>query len=209
MLSSLTIRNFVLIEDAVLDFGPGLTVLTGETGAGKTLLTRALGLLGGERSEDGLVGPASEEAIIQAVFDLDDSEAEEIAEDVASLVGPERDQIIVTRRLSRQGRNRCYVNDTAVTLATLGDVVASLLSFAGQHEYRRLLNPAYQLAVLDRWAGEDVVRLASEYRVVFEETAEIMRRLDTARTTDEARRREIELLRFQVGRTGGSPTLCR
>ena len=69
MLVSLSIRNFVLIEDAVLEFGDGLTVLTGETGAGKTLLTRALGLLMGERAEDGLVGAAGEEAVIEAVFD--------------------------------------------------------------------------------------------------------------------------------------------
>ena len=198
MLSSLTIRNFVLIEDAVLDFGPGLTVLTGETGAGKTLLTRALGLLAGERAEEGLVGQAAEEATIQAVFDLDESEAAEIAEDIRSLVGAEQDQVIVTRRLSRQGRNRCYVNDTAVTLATLGDVVGSLLSFAGQHEYRRLLDPGYQLAVLDRWAGEDVVRSATEYQAAYEAASDIIRRLDTARDTAEARGREIDLLRFQV-----------
>jgi DNA repair protein RecN (Recombination protein N) len=198
MLTSLTIRNFVLIEDAVLEFGPGLTVLTGETGAGKTLLTRALGLLAGERAEEGLVGRAGEEATIQAVFDLDAAEAEDIASEVRSLVGAGPDQVIVTRRLSRQGRNRCYVNDTAVTLATLGDVVGSLLSFAGQHEYRRLLDPRYQLAVLDRWAGEHVVQSAARCRVAYLEAAEIIRLLEEARVNTEARHREIDLLRFQV-----------
>jgi len=198
MLSSLTIRNFVLIEDAVLDFGPGLTVLTGETGAGKTLLTRALGLLAGERAEEGLVGQAAEEALIQAIFELDEPEVAEISEDIAALIGAERDQIIVTRRLSKQGRNRCYVNDTAVTLVTLGEVVGSLLSFAGQHEYRRLLDPSYQLAVLDRWAGEDLVQLAARFRSAYEEASETIRRLETARSIREARTREIELLRFQV-----------
>jgi len=198
MLSSLTIRNFVLIEDAVLDFGPGLTVLTGETGAGKTLLTRALGLLVGERAEEGLVGQAAEEATVQAVFDLDESEFVDISEDTAALVGSEGEQIIITRRLSKQGRNRCYINDTAVTLVTLGEVVAGLLSFAGQHEYRRLLDPRYQMAVLDRWAGEDVVDLAVRYRAAYEEAADIIRRLDAARETREARGREIDLLKFQV-----------
>jgi DNA repair protein RecN (Recombination protein N) len=198
MLTSLTIRNFVLIEDAVLEFGPGLTVLTGETGAGKTLLTRALGLLAGERAEEGLVGRAGEEATIQAVFDLDAAEAEDIASEVRSLVGAGPDQVIVTRRLSRQGRNRCYVNDAAVTLATLGDVVGSLLSFAGQHEYRRLLDPRYQLAVLDRWAGEHVVQSAARCRVAYLEAAEIIRLLEEARANTEARHREIDLLRFQV-----------
>lgn len=198
MLTSLTIRNFVLIEDAVLEFGPGLTVLTGETGAGKTLLTRALGLLAGERAEEGLVGQTGEEATIQAVFDLDAVEAADIASEVRSLVGAGQDQVIITRRLSRQGRNRCYVNDTAVTLATLGDVVGSLLSFAGQHEYRRLLDPRYQLEVLDRWAGEHVVQLAARCGVAYLEAAEIIRLLEEARASTEARHREMDLLRFQV-----------
>jgi DNA repair protein RecN (Recombination protein N) len=198
MLSSLTIRNFVLIEDAVLDFGPGLTVLTGETGAGKTLLTRALGLLVGERAEEGLVGQAAEEATVQAVFDLDESEFVDISEDTAALVGSEGEQIIITRRLSKQGRNRCYINDTAVTLVTLGEVVAGLLSFAGQHEYRRLLDPGYQMAVLDRWVGEDVADLAARYRAVYDEAADTIRRLDAAHETRESRAREIDLLRFQA-----------
>ena len=142
MLASLTIRNFVLIEDAVIEFDAGLTALTGETGAGKTLLTRALGLLMGERAEEGLVGPASPEALVQAVFDVSEAESLDMPADVGGLlgdVGP--GELIVTRRLDRDGRNRNYVNDTAVTLAMMGRVVGTLLSFAGQHEYRRLLDP--------------------------------------------------------------------
>jgi DNA repair protein RecN (Recombination protein N) len=198
VLSSLAIRNFVLIEDAVLEFGQGLTVLTGETGAGKTLLTRALGLLVGERAEEGLVGLAGEEASIQAVFELDEREAAQIPENIGVLVGTDRGEIIITRRLTRQGRNRCYVNDTAVTLATMGELIGRLLSFAGQHEYRRLLDPGYQLAVLDIWAGEDVVQSAGEYRVAFEEAGETGRCLEAAFRSRESRLREIDLLRFQV-----------
>ena len=113
MLASLTIRNFVLIEDATLEFGPGLAVLTGETGAGKTLLTRALGLLMGERAEDGLVGGAAEEAYIQAIFDLNEAELAEIPPDLRALAEIEESgELIITRRLGKQGRNRCYINDT-------------------------------------------------------------------------------------------------
>ncbi len=82
MLASLAIRNFVLIEDATLEFSEGLTALTGETGAGKTLLTKALGLLMGERSEEGLVGNAGDETLIQAVFDLDAGQLEQIPADL-------------------------------------------------------------------------------------------------------------------------------
>ena len=198
MLASLTIRNFVLIEDAVLDFAPRLTILTGETGAGKTLLTNALGLLVGERSQDGLVGQAGDEALIQAVFELSDAEVADIPVLARELVPLDSGELIVTRRLSRQGRNRCFVNDTAVTLATLGDVVGALLSFAGQHEYRRLLEPAYQLQVLDEWGGDSLLELRDRYREAYGAARDTVGRLTDAEASRDSRARETELLRFQV-----------
>jgi DNA repair protein RecN (Recombination protein N) len=200
VLASLSIRNFVLIEDAVLEFEPGLNVLTGETGAGKTLLTRALGLLMGERAEDGLVGQAGPEAVIQAIFQLNRAETEDLPAHVTEMIGPlDSGELIITRRLGREGRNRCYVNDTAVTLALLGSAVGGLLSFAGQHEYRRLLDPSYQLSVLDQWAGADVTELAGEYAAAFRRSREAGRLLEQSRKNEASRRREIELLRFEVG----------
>ena len=200
MLSSLTIRNFVLIEDAILEFEPGLNVLTGETGAGKTLLTRALGLLMGERAEDGLVGQAAPEALVQAIFELSDTEVGDISDDVRALVGDVvPGELIITRRLGREGRNRCYVNDTAVTLGALGAAASVLLSFAGQHEYRRLLDPGYQLSVLDQWAGAEVTQLAGEFRGAYETARDAARRLEDSRRNREARARELDLLRFEVG----------
>ena len=169
MLSTLSIKNFVLIEDAELEFTPGLNVLTGETGAGKTLLTKALGLLMGERAEDGLVGSRAKDATIQAVFELDEKEIGDLPKEVGELAGGiEAGALIVSRRLGKEGRNRCFINDTVVTLSAMASAVAGLLSFAGQHEYRRLLDPRYQLSVLDRWAGEDVLRLAGEFRAAYE-----------------------------------------
>lgn len=200
MLSSLAIRNFVLIEDGVIEFEPGLNVLTGETGAGKTLLTRALGLLMGERAEDGLVGQAGPEAVIQAVFQLTDEEIAAIPQHAKDMIGPlESNELIITRRLGREGRNRCYLNDVTVTLAALGAAVGGLLSFAGQHEYRRLLDPAYQMEVLDQWAGGEVMKLAEEYAEAYKRSREAERRLSESRRNEESRRREIELLRFEVG----------
>ena len=203
MLSSLTIRNFVLIEDAILEFEPGLNVLTGETGAGKTLLTRALGLLMGERAEDGLVGQAAPEALIQAVFDLSDTEVGDVPGDVRALVGDVGPgEFIVTRRLGREGRNRCYINDTAVTLGALGAAASVLLSFAGQHEYRRLLDTGYQLSVLDQWAGVEVTQLAIQFRRTYETAREAGWRLEEGRRNQETRARELDLLRFEVAELG-------
>jgi DNA repair protein RecN (Recombination protein N) len=199
LLVSLAIRNFVLIEDATLEFEPGLNALTGETGAGKTLLTRALGLLMGERAEDGLVGEASTEALIQAIFELTDAEVADIPTEVRTLVGGvEPGELLVSRRLGKEGRNRCYVNDTAVTLSAIGTVVGGLLSFAGQHEYRRLLDPRYQLSVLDQWAGPEVVGLATEFGEAYEKARVAIRRLEENRRGQESRARELALLRFEV-----------
>lgn len=198
MLAALTIRNFVLIEDASLQFEPGLSVLTGETGAGKTLLTKALGLLVGERAEDGLVGRAADEALVQAIFEVEPESLKGVTPETAELVSLEAGEMIVTRRLSRQGRNKCFINDTAVTLATLAEVVGSLLSFAGQHEYRRLLDPAYQLAVLDEWAGAQAMDLATRTAEAVIEARETDKRLLQAQESRAARLREIDYLNFQT-----------
>lgn len=198
MLVSLTIRNFVLIEDASLEFASGLNVFTGETGAGKTLLTRALGMLVGERAEDGLVGNSGDEAFVQAVFDVDAKTVAEMPQDITELLAFEPGELIVTRRLTKQGRNRCFVNDSTVTLATLAQVIGRLLSFAGQHEYRRLLDPAYQLAVLDEWSGPEAVQLAGQVATAVVEARETDRRLAEARRSQEARLRQIDFLNFQI-----------
>ncbi len=199
MLSTLTIKNFVLIEDAQLEFTDGLNVLTGETGAGKTLLTKALGLLMGERAEEGLVGVRAADASIQAVFELVEEDVRELPTDLVELLGGvTTGPFIVGRRLGKEGRNRCFINDTAVTLTAMGAAVAGLLSFAGQHEYRRLLDPRYQLAVLDKWGGSRVLQLASEFREAYLAANEARKRLSEIRRDEETRLREIDLLGFQV-----------
>lgn len=199
MLTSLSIRNFVLIEDATLEFSESLTALTGETGAGKTLLTKALGLLMGERAEEGLVGASGDEALIQAVFDLDTAQLEQVASELRDLIGLEGPgEIIVTRRLGKSGKNRCYINDSAVTLTAMAALAGELLSFAGQHEYRRLLDPAYQLAVLDQWAGPATLELSARYREAYSRARESGRLLDESLRARSERLRDIELLRFQT-----------
>jgi DNA repair protein RecN (Recombination protein N) len=199
VLSSLTIKNFVLIEDGVLEFAPGLNVLTGETGAGKTLLTKALGLLMGERAEEGLVGSRGSDASIQAVFELDAEEIADLPGEIKDLVGGvEPGSFIVGRRLGKEGRNRCFINETAVTVGAMGSAVAGLLSFAGQHEYRRLLDPKYQLSVLDKWAGSEALQLAAHFRSAYDRAREATKRLESSRSQEQTRLRELDLLRFQV-----------
>ena len=198
MLTSLSIRNFVLIEDAVLECGPGLTVLTGETGAGKTLLTQALGLLRGERAADGLVGEAGDEALIQAVFDVNEQEVAGLPSGIAELLGVHPGQVIATRRLHRTGKNRCFVDGVAVTLADLGALIAGLVSFSGQHEHRRLLEPAYQRVVLDAYAGPSAAALSRSFEAAWGEAVAAGAALERGALDREARARERDLLAFQV-----------
>lgn len=198
VLTSLSIRNFVLIADALLECGPGLTVLSGETGAGKTLLTQALGLLRGERAGEGLVGETGDEALIQAVFEVTEQEIAGLPPSLVDLLGVRPGELIATRRLHRTGRNRCFVDGAAITLADLGSLIAGLVSFSGQHEHRRLLEAAYQRVVLDAFAGPSVATMKPAYERAWTEAEAARDALCDGERDRERRARERELLAFQV-----------
>lgn len=182
----------------MLECGSGLTVLTGETGAGKTLLTQALGLLRGERAGVGLVGETNDEALIQAVFDVTEQEVAGLPTAIVELLGVEPGQVIATRRLHRTGKNRCFVDGVAVTLADLGALIAGLVSFSGQHEHRRLLEPAYQRVVLDAYAGPPVAALSRSFEAAWSVAGTTCAALKEGALDREARGRERDLLAFQV-----------
>ncbi|MCX6388175.1 MAG: AAA family ATPase, partial [Solirubrobacterales bacterium] len=124
MLSELKIKNLLLIEEAELELDPGLNILTGETGAGKTLLATALGLLLGERSKSGLVRPGAPEALVEGVFTL----PSELSEDLQALLPDDAHELILARRIWPDGRSRAVINGATATvgdLRTLGSAVLS------------------------------------------------------------------------------------
>ena len=193
MLSSLTIRDFAIIDRVTLELGPGLTVITGETGAGKSILISALNLVLGGRATTDVIRAGAEAATVEAVFDP--GEAPELTARLAdagvALDGP----LIVRRVLARNGRHRVYLNDTAVTLGTLAQVAGGLVDISGQHEHYSLLRTEFHLDLLDRMAGLGGLR--AEVAAAYEAQAEVEAALTALLEAQRQKGERLEVLRFQ------------
>jgi DNA repair protein RecN (Recombination protein N) len=198
LLRSLRIENLVLIRHAELAFAPGLNAITGETGAGKTVLAQAIGLLLGGKGDAGNVGAGGGEAYVEAEFDLPEGLLdEEQFEALRELQPDEEEGVVLARRISAEGRTRAYAWGRSAAredVATLGE---RLLAMSGQFEQRRLARPSYQLAVLDSFCGEEQLhRRAEAGRAWRELTAARNRYLELTRdvAAADARLRELRAL---------------
>jgi DNA repair protein RecN (Recombination protein N) len=150
VLRRLRIENLVLIREAELELAPGLNAITGETGAGKTILAQALGLLLGAKGDDSYVGAAAEEAYVEAELDLPDD-----LEELSELRPEDDDALVVSRRVFADGRTRAYAWGRAAAREDVAAAVERVVAMSGQFEQRRLARPSYQLEVLDRFCGEE------------------------------------------------------
>ncbi|MGZ8695105.1 MAG: AAA family ATPase, partial [Gaiellaceae bacterium] len=161
MLRRLRIENLVLIREAELELAPGLNAITGETGAGKTILAQALGMLLGSKVDDTAIGPAAAEAYVEAELDLPDGLlSEEGFEALAELRPEGEDTRVLARRVFADGRTRAYAWGRSVAREDVAAAAERLVAMSGQFEQRRLARPAFQLAVLDAYAGADEARAA-------------------------------------------------
>ncbi len=194
MLRELSVQNLAIIEDVRVELQAGFCAWTGETGAGKSLLLGALGLLLGERGSADLLRAGADELRVTGRFELDSPELRREIEDIlgGSL---DEDEIILARRLHNNGRSHAYVNDRPVVLATLKQIGNLLVDIHGQRETESLLHPAYQLQLLDAFGHLDVPR--RKYTVLAERVRELRRRQHTLSTERERRQRELSLLRFE------------
>ncbi|MDA3936124.1 MAG: DNA repair protein RecN [Actinomycetota bacterium] len=152
MLEELHVRDLALIEEVWLEFGPGMTVLTGETGAGKTALVGALKLLLGERGDSNMVRAGSASALVEGRFST-----------------PDGDEVFARRTISAEGRSKCVLNGEMATVGLLAEGLGGLVDLHGQHDHQALLRPARHVSYLDGYIGDAVTAAADDYRTAREE----------------------------------------
>jgi DNA repair protein RecN (Recombination protein N) len=190
MLRELRIKNLAIIDDLVIDFGRGLNVLTGETGAGKSIIVDALGLALGDRAQSDLIKSGEKEAMVQAYFEAGEyGQLDDIGIDVS-------DGLVLRRTISAGGRSKAYVNDVMVTLQTLSEVGRSLVDIHSQHEHQSLLVPEKQLSLLDSYGRLQPER--EQVRSLFYEVKALKEECEGLRQRGRERAQRVDLLRFQI-----------
>ncbi len=194
MLKALSIRNFAIIDDAAIRFSPGFTVITGETGAGKSILVMALRLLLGERADSSMIRSGEKQAEIDAVFEVDPANPAAL---VLESLGYEHDgEILVRRVLSAENRHRAFLNGRPATMQIISSVTRNLAGISGQHSHQRLLDEKEHAAVLDRFAGIENLRkdIAALREQILKDAKSLENLLEASRCHDE----RMELLEFQA-----------
>ncbi len=199
MLLELRIENLLLIERAELRPGDGLTAITGETGAGKTVLAHALDLLLGGKPRSGIVRPGAPEAYVEGVFELPPGliEQPEFAE-LRERVGEELDEIVLARRVSAEGRSRAFVQGRSATAADLQALGGRMVAFFGQHEHRRLTLASAQLDLLDGFCGGDQLELRARVGAAHTQMRQLESALAELRERAGTRDRDLDLLAFEI-----------
>jgi DNA repair protein RecN (Recombination protein N) len=194
MLIELNIRNFAIIDALNITFAQGLNVISGETGAGKSIIIGAVSLLLGDRASADMIRTDEEAAVVEALFDLRESPALRIK--LSEMGLDVRDDLTIRRIVSRSGRNRIYINDSPATLNTLSTVGESLLNICGQHEHQALLNAESHLDILDEFG--DLMRARADYAEVFHRVQALRERQRSLTVLREKRSEREDFLRFQL-----------
>ena len=194
MLLELRVENLVLIERAELRLGPGLNVITGETGAGKTMLASALDLLLGGRSKQSLVRTGAREAYVEGVFELTDP----LRALLGDRIPADAEELVLARRITAEGRTRAYVAGRTATATELREVAEALIAFTGQHEHRRLVEPKAQLELVDAAAGPAQVARLSAAATAHEAVRAAQARLAELDELAAERERRVDMARFEL-----------
>ncbi len=207
MLEEIRIDQLGVIDSSTLELGPGLTVITGETGAGKTMVVTALGLLLGGRADSGAVRTGARTARVEGTVLLDS--LPHVAEEVDQVGGEvEDDRVVLGRTVSAEGRSRAFAGGASLPISRLAELTEPLVAVHGQSDQHRLLRPTAQLAALDRFAGAPVAGPLEHYRALHDELRATEQTLDDVTAHARDRAREADLLRFgldEVAEVGPEP----
>ena len=193
MLSSLQIENVAVIQKAEVHFEPGLNVLTGETGAGKSILIDSINAILGNRTSKDLVRTGAAKAVIRAAFE----QVPSAVLDKLEQSGYERSEaLLLSREITAEGKSSCRINGMPATAAVLRDLCGGLININGQHDSVGLLNPAHHLGILDDYAQNRTV--FQDYYTLYRKLVQVKRELDTLITDEAEKQRKIDLLQYQV-----------
>ncbi len=193
MLTDLSIKNLAVIEQLQVNFGPGFNVLSGETGAGKSIIIDAMGLLLGQRMRNDLVRTGEESASVEAVFSL--REQPGVRRLLQEMDFDDDDELVIRRSLSRQGKNRVYVNGAMATLAQLQQLTAPMLAIFGQHDQQQLQRVENHLRLLDGFG--QCQDLLSDYQQHYRQWRTLQQQLESLQQSERDRADRIDLLSFQ------------
>ncbi|MEK9908136.1 MAG: AAA family ATPase, partial [Aquiluna sp.] len=196
MIEALSIRSIGVIKSAALELGPGFTALTGETGAGKTMVLTALGLLLGERADSAAVRSGEEMLFVEGRLQSSDPELAtrltELGADVSS------GELLINRSVTKDGRSRAAIGGAAVPISTLNEITQQLVTVHGQSEQIRLKSVAKQREAVDHFGGQELGIAKSAYQQVFTQYRELESRIERMRTSSEQDAYRIERLKEQI-----------
>lgn len=197
MLQTLSIKQFAIIDELEIQFSDGLTVLSGETGSGKSIIIDAIGQLIGMRASSNYVRHGEKKAIIEGIFDIDNSkDAIHVLQDLN--IDIDEDFLLVKREIFSSGKSICRINNQTITLQDLRKVMQELLDIHGQHETQSLLKQKYHLQLLDDYAGEQYSDLLSQYHDVFNQYKSKRKELEELESADQALLQRLDLMKFQL-----------
>ncbi|WBF53862.1 DNA repair protein RecN [Macrococcoides canis] len=195
MLVSLSIQQFAIIESLEIELKNGLTVLSGETGAGKSIIIDAIGQLIGMRASQTMVRHGEQKAVVEGVFDIENND--KVIHLLEQKEIPLDDFMLVKREIYKSGKSLCRINNHLITLTELREVMQELLDIHGQHETQHLLKPKYHIMLLDEYSEQSYQKLYEEYRAYYFNYKEKQKELEQLQQKDEALLQRLDLIKYQ------------
>jgi DNA repair protein RecN (Recombination protein N) len=198
LLRQLNISNIALIDKASIKLGSGLNILTGETGAGKSIIIDAVNLILGERADRELIATGKQAAFVEAIFDMPDGCPVATVLDKYGISIEQDNTIIFSREITQSGKNTCRINGRAVTLTTLKEISSHLIDIHGQHQHQSLLDQSSHLFLVDLYGGLEISQVKLKLETLYKKWRDILANLDRIKKNERDRERNIDIINYQL-----------